>query len=51
MKTFENIENLNAYGVVAMNETDLQNVEGGIIPLIIGGLFLFDVCLWGYILS
>lgn len=48
MKTFENIETLQAYGVVEMNATDMQNVDGGLLPLIIA-LALFDAGLWTYI--
>jgi lactobin A/cerein 7B family class IIb bacteriocin len=50
MKTLKNTETLEAYGVVEMNETEMQEVDGGLLPLIIA-LAVFDAALWGYILS
>ena len=49
MNTFEKFENLNAYGVVELNQVEMQQVEGGLLPLIIA-LAAFDAALWGYIL-
>jgi lactobin A/cerein 7B family class IIb bacteriocin len=50
MTTLKNIDTLQAYGVVEMNENEMQQVDGGLLPLIIA-LAVFDAALWGYILS
>ncbi|QHT65261.1 class IIb bacteriocin, lactobin A/cerein 7B family [Rhodocytophaga rosea] len=42
------MENLNQIGLVELNSNELQEIEGGLIPLIIA-LAAFDACLWGYI--
>ena len=46
MKTFES---LSEYQVVELNQAEMQQVEGGLLPLIIA-LAAFDAALWGYIL-
>jgi lactobin A/cerein 7B family class IIb bacteriocin len=43
--------NVNQLEVVELNAAELQDIEGGIVPLVIGGLLAFDICLWGYILA
>ena len=42
------MENLNQFGLVELSYNEMQEVEGGLIPLIIA-LAAFDACLWGYI--
>jgi bacteriocin-like protein len=41
--------NIEQLGLVELNASELQHVEGGLLPLILT-LAAFDACLWGYIM-
>jgi lactobin A/cerein 7B family class IIb bacteriocin len=48
MQFSENIAALEELNVTELNAAELQQVEGGLVPLILC-LAAFDAALWGYI--